>query len=112
MERIDFPNGHNYCFMLEGSKIEFEYSNVRVEFEDLTWDQIEKRYCKKAEDGIILFNVTNDIYIPLEKSEIIDYINKTEKLLKIYVDIKYKALDEMIGAGIQIVYKDEGEIGD
>lgn len=107
MERIDFPNGHNYCFMLDGSKIEFEYSNVRVEFEDLTWEQIEERYCKKTEDGAILFNVTNDIYIPLEKSEIIDYINKTEKLLKIDVDVKYKAPNEMIGAGIQIVYKDE-----
>ena len=107
MERIDFPNGHNYCFMLDGSKIEFEYLNVRIEFEDLTWEQIEDRYCKKNEDGTILFNVTNDIYIPFEKSEIIDYINKTEKLLKIYADIKYKEPDEMIGAGIQIVYKDE-----
>lgn len=107
MERIDFPNGHNYCFVIDGTKIEFEYLNIRVEFEDLTWEQIEEGYCKADVDGAILFKVTNDVYIPLEKSEIIDYINKTEKLMKIYVDIKYKMPDKMIGAGIQIVYKDE-----
>lgn len=102
MERIKYPGGYNYYFILDSSLIEFSMENIRVEYVDLTWDEI-KHKCQENDSGKLSFNVTNNIYIPFTKSEIEQYITNTEKKMLVYADIKVRLKDEKVGAGIEIV---------
>ena len=104
MKRIKYPNGYNSYFILDENLIEFSLENIRVEFSDLTWENI-KHKCKEGEDGSIKYNVTNDIYLPFTKSEIEEYITNTEKKVLVYGDIKIRLGSEKVGAGMQIVPK-------
>ena len=104
MKRITYPGGYNYYFILDENLIEFSLENIRVEFTDLTWENIKNK-CKENEDGSIKFNVTNDIYLPFTKSEIEEYITNTEKKVLVYGDIKIRLGGEKVGAGIEITSK-------
>ena len=56
----------------------------------------------------VLYNVTNDIYIPFEKTELIKHVHRTYKKAEIYIDISYK-VDGIVGAGIIVEKKNEKE---
>lgn len=102
MKKIKYPGGYNYFFILDSELIEFSMTNLRVEFVDLSWEEIKHR-CKENENGKWSFNVTNDIYIPFDKSEIEKYITNTKKKVLVYADIKMRLKSDKVGAGIQIV---------
>lgn len=101
MTKITYPGGYNYFFILDESLIEFSLENIRVEFTDLSWENI-KHKCKESEGESIKFNVTNDIYLPFTKSEIEEYITNTEKKVLVYADIKIRLGNKKVGAGIKI----------
>lgn len=108
MTRIEYPYGFNYYFILDSNLIEFSIDNLRIECEDLEWEEI-KSSCREDEKGQLYFNVTNDFYIPFEKSEIEEYTSKTKKKVLIYADIKYRLHKEKVGAGIEITFDRENE---
>ena len=53
----------------------------------------------------ILYNVTNDIYIPFAKKEVEEYIKDTEKIIIAYADIKLRLKEGKVGAGIETTNK-------
>ena len=101
MEHIKFSGGYNSYFIIDGKKIEFIIHNIRVEYSDVDEDTILKK-CDQR-DGKYYYNITNDIYIPFEKDEVVQYVQNTQKVIKILADITYRVPDKKIGAGIQIV---------
>lgn len=103
MHVIQYPAGYNFYCILDSKSIEFAMENIQVEFEDLEWKYIKDKYCKE-DNGKLFYNVTNDIYIPLEKSEIEQYVHNTRKRVIVYADIKYRLSNDKVGAGIQIVF--------
>lgn len=104
MDHIHFSRGYNYVFLLNSKFIEFKYADIRVEYRNLRWDEIEKKYCKYDENKIILFNVTNDLYIPMNRDQIINYINNTRKVIEVYANVRYRFSGEKVGVGMRIKY--------
>ncbi len=101
MQRIKYPGGYNYYFLLDNSLIEFSMENITVEYKDPTWDNF-KHKCKDIDSDNVLYNVTNDIYIPFPKNEVEEYIKNTEKIILVYADIKLRLKGEKVGVGIEI----------
>lgn len=104
MINIEYPGINNYYFILDSNLIEFEFNNIRVEYSDLTWNEMLE-YCHTDERGKISFNVTNELYIPFEKTELEEYMHNAKRKITIYADIKYRLRKSKVGAGIKIVLK-------
>ena len=104
MDHIHFSRGYNYFFLLNSKFIEFKYEDIRVEYRNLRWDEIEKKYCKYDENKNVLFNVTNDLYIPMNRDQIINYINNTRKVIEVYANVRYRFNGEKVGVGMGIKY--------
>ena len=104
MNHIYFSKGYNYAFLLNSKFIEFKYADIRVEYRNLRWDEIERKYCKYDENKNVLFNVTNDLYIPMNRDQIINYINNTRKVIEVYANVRYRFNGEKVGVGMGIKY--------
>ena len=101
-DHLKYPGGFNLYFILDGRAIEFSVSNIQVKYKDVSSDEILKN-CKRGQDGKLQYNITNDIYIPFEENEVIEYVRNTQKVITVDVDIAYRITGEKIGAGFQIV---------
>lgn len=106
MKKIKYPGGYNYYFLLDNSLIEFLMENITVEYKDPTWDNF-KHKCKDIDSDNVLYNVTNDIYIPFPKNEVEEYVKNTEKIILVYADIKLRLKREKVGVGIEITTNKE-----
>ena len=104
MIRIKFPEGYNYYFLLDNSLIEFSIEDIKVKYDNPTWDNY-KHKCKEIDSLNVLYNVTNDIYIPFSKNELEEYINNTEQVVTVHANIKYRLKGEKVGVGIGITTK-------
>ncbi len=102
MKKVKYPGGYNFSFIFDSTMIEISLDNIEVEYKDLSWEEIEEK-CKILDDGQITYNVTNDLYIPFEKDELIKHITNTKKRVLIYADIKYRISGEKVGAGIEVI---------
>ena len=58
--------------------------------------------CRTNEKGEIEFNVTNDIYIPFERDELIEHVHRIRKKVFLYATVHYRLDSDNIGAGIEI----------
>ena len=105
MEKITYSFGYNQMFIMDRSAYYFNISNISVEFEDLNEEEIESQ-CIKDEDGKLMYNVTNDIYIPFEKEELTEHIHRIIKKVKINATVTYKITKNKVGAGIEIKVDD------
>ncbi len=101
MHRIEHPEGYNHYFILDDQLIEFSCDNVNITFENLNDEEIAER-CRRNNDGTISYNVTNDLYIPFDESELTSFVHRTWKKVKISVDISYRLASPKVGAGIEI----------
>lgn len=104
MVKIKFADGYNCYYIFDNSLIEFSLDNIKIEYNNLTLDEIEDD-CRKNEDGSILYNVTNEIYLPFTQNELEQHIANTKRKLTIYADIKVRLHKDKVGAGIIIVPK-------
>ena len=100
MNNVNFSSGYSQIYILDSTSIQFRYFNMRIEFENLTEAEIDEK-CKIDENGNLMYNVTNDIYIPFEKEELTEHVHRTYKKARIYIDISYK-VDGIVGAGMII----------
>lgn len=103
-KKISYKKCFKNFIVLDKDLIELDISNFNVEFDDLTWDDIQNNYCK-VEEGILYYNVTNDIWIPFDKESLESYINKTKKKMCVYADVTVKIKKDIIGAGMCIVFE-------
>ena len=102
LDHIKYPGGFNLYVILDGRKIEFSVSNIKVNYEAVPPEEILK-HCKRDQDGNLCYNITNDIFIPFAENEVIEYVQNTQKIITVDVDIAYRITGEKIGAGFQIV---------
>lgn len=102
LEHFKFPGGYNLYYIIDGNRVGFNVTNICAEYIDVPAESILEA-CQKREDGKLYYNITNDIFIPFEESEIIQYVQSTHKIIRIVADISYYCPNEKIGAGIQIV---------
>jgi hypothetical protein len=79
-----------YCrdeyFFIDPSQTRVDFCRFNVVIRDLTFSEIMNS-CEMDEEGKILYNVTNDIYLPFEKEEIVDHMHRTRKMIEIYADL-------------------------
>ena len=104
MQRIKYPGGYNYYFLLDNSLIEFSMEDITVEYENPTWNNF-KHKCQNGDDGSVLYNVTNNIYVPFSKNEVEEYVTNTEQLIIVYANLKLRLKNEKVGVGIEITTK-------
>lgn len=104
MKRIKYPGGYNYYFLLDNTLIEFSIEDIKVKYENPIWENY-KHKCKEVDSLNVLYNVTNDIYIPFSKNELEVYINNTEQLVTVYANIKFRLKGKKVGVGIEITTK-------
>ncbi|MBD5104257.1 MAG: hypothetical protein HDT47_05280 [Ruminococcaceae bacterium] len=102
MKHIKFPNGNNHFYLVDHRLVHCHLSDISVEFIDLSYNEIEKQ-CKKDDDGRILYNITNDIYIPFDKAELEEHIQRIKKKIRVHAHIHYVIECDEVGGGIQIV---------
>lgn len=102
MRRLEYPHGYNTYFVIDSKRVAFAVENISINFSNESEKDILER-CEMCEDGRYLYNITNDIYIPFSKDELISYIHNTEKVITIVADLKYRARTKNVGAGIEIV---------
>lgn len=102
MRHLEYPGGYNYYFIIDSSKIGFSIENIRISYANEEVESILAR-CEMREDGKYLLNITNDIFIPFSKDDLIKYVHDTEKVLTLSADIKYRIRAAKVGAGIEIV---------
>ncbi len=106
MKRIRYPHGNNYYFVLNGNSIVFEFSNIKVIFEDISWDEIMKN-TKHTDDGKFEYEIDTNRYIAFTEDEIVEYVTNTQKRLIISADIHMLLLDKLVGCGMNIVFDDK-----
>ena len=102
MNRIIFPDGNNRFYLIDHRLVHCYLSDISVEFIDLSYDEIEKE-CKKDDSGRILYNITNDIYIPFDKEELEEHVQRIMKKIRVNAQIHYVIERDIVGGGIQIV---------
>lgn len=102
MRHLEYPGGYNYYFIIDSSKIGFSIENIRISYANEEVESILAR-CEMREDGKYLLNITNDIFIPFSKDDLIKYVHDTEKVLTLSADIKYRIRAAKVGAGMEIV---------
>jgi len=102
MVKIRYPRGANSYYILDSSLIEFSLENIRVEFKDLLWEEIDKKE-SKDNTGKFLYNITNNIFLPFEKAELQRYMECRYKKFIVTADVKYRFHKDKVGAGIRIV---------
>lgn len=96
-----FPHMNNLYFVLDSKLIEFSMDNFKVEFSDVELDELSKK-CRKNESGQIEYNITNQLFVPFDESELKEYLHNIKRKVKIKADIKYRISKECVGAGISI----------
>lgn len=101
MVKITYPDGNNNFYIINHKLVHCSFSDFEIRLEDFTQQEIEEM-CKTNVRGEIEFNVTNDIYIPFERDELIKHIHRIRKKVFLYANIHYRLDSDNIGAGIEI----------
>lgn len=101
MVKITYPDGNNSFYIINHKLVHCSFSDFEIRLEDFTQQEIEEM-CKTNVRGEIEFNVTNDIYIPFERDELIEHIHRIRKKVFLYANIHYRLDSDNIGAGIEI----------
>ena len=94
--KIPFQNSNNEYYFINSAKAHIKIENINVITRDLNNKEIQN-YFKTDKDNKSWFNVTNDIYIPFDYDEIINYIHKTRKVFEISIEVTYKFDNKTIG---------------
>lgn len=63
-----------------------------------------KNICELDEQGNYLYNITNSIFIPFKKEELMEHIHNTKKILAITSNIKFITKSEKIGGGNNVSF--------
>ena len=101
MKKIDWPRyGTIGMYLIDHTKLKCHIDSIGVSIDDPQKEDIAHRW--KEENGMVLYNVTNSIYIPFEQKEFADYIHRAYKKVRITMTVSYKYEDTQIGAGIII----------
>ena len=74
----------NEFFFIDVPLTDIRISGFEVIIRELTPDEIMDS-CKKDDDGNLLYNVTNDIYLPFEQNELFEHIQRIRRMIEVNV---------------------------
>ena len=94
--KIKFKGGQNLLFALDHSKLFLDVCNLDISLNNPNTEEILNKL-DKNDEGQFLFHETNDIFLPFEKEQLINHLNKTQRELVIAIDFNYKTLGDKIG---------------
>lgn len=103
MKQIKFPDGYNHFYLIDHKLVHCNLSDFSVEFNDLSQKDIDQM-CEKDDNGKLLYNITNDIFIPFDQVELEEHIHRTRKIIRLYAQIHYRIESDKVGAGMQIIF--------
>jgi hypothetical protein len=94
---------NNIVIAIDSSELFVHLLNVEIRIEKFSEEEILKN-AKMNEEGKYLYNITNDIYLPFEKEELIKYFSHARRRIIVATNIEYgfNHDDAKIGVGIQI----------
>lgn len=103
MKKVKADGINDRVFAVNRSCLFIELEDVDVNIDNLTEQEMIES-ARIDEHGKYLYNITNDIFLPFEKEELIEYLSNARKIVKVSFDINYGLCCDMpyIGAGIII----------
>lgn len=104
MRQIRDDGVNNIVFAIDDRLLYVGNLNVEITVDHLTTEEILNSAEKQGEK--YLYVITNDIKLPFEKEELIDYVSKLRRIIRagIKAEYGYRSNIEKIGIGIEIEY--------
>ncbi len=97
---IKSPKHQNYNIFVDSKKMFFDVKECNVSIAPLTDDEILS-HVKKDNDKY-LAHITNSIYLPFGKEEVLDYFKKTKSKVVLDMKIEYGVTEDIVGIGVKI----------
>lgn len=97
--KIKSSQGFNILLGIDNNKILVNSIDCEVNIKDIN-NEDKIAGLKKNEEGQLLYNITNDIYIPFEEKELKEFIRSTEKEIIFKIRYKYHFDKEVSGAAV------------
>lgn len=91
----------NVIITIQSERFYFNIKQLNIKITKLSLDECSEKI-KQDEVGNYQYNVTNDIYLPFKKNELIQYLADSKCRILVDADVEYGFSDEIIGAGIFI----------
>ena len=107
MYKIDNQFDHNTLLLLNSQMIHFRFSNVSFNINDCSPDDFDDLHIDFKDGKYYYSRYSNVMKVPFEKDELLEYLNKTKKVLKLSFDIDYAVKNDIVGCGIIIEYNDQ-----
>lgn len=104
MTHYSVTDGYNKLFLIDSNLIYFDINNIEIEYLSFDESNVDNMADVKHNGDEILYNISNGLYVPFDKKELIDHLNRTRQTIRIVADIEYKLLDNTVGSGIEITF--------
>lgn len=101
IESISVPGLQNEYFFIDTSLTDISICDFTIKIREYTQEEIIKS-CETDDNGDLLYNVTNDIVIPFEQTDLFDYFRRTARIVEICVDLCNKTNHSNIGLQVTI----------
>jgi len=105
--KIHLPEADDFMclYALQTSLVNISIECIHINLRDYTVEEIMQARTTDN-NGNFLYNVTNDIYLPFSKEELIPHVKNTRKILTISIDVNYKFQSDKIGGGLVLALDD------
>lgn len=105
MNQIKVDGINNIVLAIDSSSFFLNLIDVEVRIDKLTEEEMLQD-ATLNDEGKYLHNITNDIYLPFEKEELIEYLSSAKRIIKISLNLEYgfncNEIVSNIGVGIKI----------
>lgn len=99
LKQIKYPKMSDIILCINSSKIDIKPITCDIRINDV--DLLEyKNGLEKDEEGRYLYNITNDIYLPFDESELDSLLKNTRKVINCKINYLYRFHSDRIGAAI------------
>lgn len=109
MYKINNPFEHNALLLLNSQMIHFRFSNVSFNINDCSPDDFKDLNIEFRDGKYYYSRYSNVMKAPFEKDELLEYLNKSRKVLKLSFDIDYAVKNDIVGCGIMIEYNEQND---
>ncbi|WP_371381436.1 hypothetical protein [Sporomusa aerivorans] len=99
MFKIKAEGFDNLLLTIDSSKFYVHLLDIKIFLEKIPEDDILEM-AKLNSEGEYLYNITNDIYLPFKKDELIRYVTNTRRYIVVEVALEYGFIDETSNIGI------------
>lgn len=108
MNKIQGNSCHNIILAVDSTTIYVSLKDVKISIEKYKEEEVlEKVNRKENEIDIFNYRVTNDIFLPFEKAELLEYFDNQKIKLIVDVKLEYGFNKECVGSAVIIDYDND-----